>query len=159
MPSPARLAAVDPSPERGGVQIVEQEQEIAEVPFRIDGHDRNALPEQLLDEHDAQPGLSGAGHADDETVREQVPRIEADRLARVLGSWTALLAEIEGGFHRGSVCHVTDSVAQRGHTVAALAAKPCTGRGLRMPRPRHGGCSSPPWVAGSQGAGPEGGAP
>ena len=95
----ARGLRVDPGLEGGGVERLEEEQEVREVALRIDREDGDALAQQLLEEDDGEAGLARARHADDEPVGQQVGGIEIQAVAESAAAGIDLLAEIEPVAH------------------------------------------------------------
>ncbi len=62
----------------GGVEPVEEQQQVREVALRVDRDHRDALAQQLLEEDDGEARLARAGHPDDEPVRQQVGGVEVE---------------------------------------------------------------------------------
>ena len=62
------------------------EQEVAEIAFRIDRDDGDAVDRRFFDQVDAETGLAAAGHAGDHGVRDEIRRIVEKRCRRC-GPW------------------------------------------------------------------------
>ena len=71
-------ARVDPRLELRRRELVEEQQQVGEVALGVDRDHGDALPEQLLQHHDRETGLSGPGHPDDHPVGQQVVGIELE---------------------------------------------------------------------------------
>jgi hypothetical protein len=90
------VVLVDPRPEVGRRELRERQEEIAEVPLRIDEDRRHAVDGGLLDQGETQSGLPAARHADADGVRDQVARVVEDELlAPFLGRELECAAEVE----------------------------------------------------------------
>jgi len=72
---------VDPGLEGRGIQGLEEEQQVAQVPLGIDREDGDPSAQHLLQEHDREAGLSRPRHAHDEPVGQEVGGIELETLA------------------------------------------------------------------------------
>jgi hypothetical protein len=94
-----RRFGVDPRLEGGGVELLEEEQEVPEVALGIDGEHRDFLPERFLEEGDGEPGLAGARHPDNEAVREEIRGVEEHAVSELSRLRVELLAEIEAFAH------------------------------------------------------------
>src|SRR6185503_1256648 len=95
-----RRVPVHPIREGRGLLPLEEQQQVPQVSLGVDGQDRNAAAEDLLDEHDGLAGLARAGHAHDQAVRQEVRGIEQDPRAQGARCRIDLLAEVEAVFHR-----------------------------------------------------------
>ena len=95
LPVAPRGLGVDPRLEGGGVEPVEEQQQVREVALRVDRDHRHALAQQLLEEDDGEARLARAGHADDEAVGQEVGGVEVEARAEGPGSGVDLLSEIE----------------------------------------------------------------
>ena len=60
------------------VQRVEEQQQVREVALRVDRDHRDALSQQLLEQHDREAGLARPGHADDQAVGQEIGRVELE---------------------------------------------------------------------------------
>jgi hypothetical protein len=98
-----RRVGVDPGRERLRGEVVEEQQEVAEISLGIDGEHGHALAEDLFDEGDGEAGLARPGHSHDEAVREEVCRIEPDRVPEPGRLGVELLADVEAGSHAPGV--------------------------------------------------------
>ena len=67
--------------ELGGREAREVEHEVAEVALRVDRENRDTPLQQLLDQDDAERGLTAARHAHDQAVGREVRGIEAEVFA------------------------------------------------------------------------------
>ncbi len=112
----------------GGVEIVEEQQQVREVALRVDGDDRDALAQQLLEEDDGEAGLARAGHADDEPVGQQVGGVELEPRAGLAAVGVDLLSEIEPVAHRASLsaCGAVYAASHAGGAVSSpeVGARP-----------------------------------
>src|SRR5690606_2146331 len=70
-----------PRPEVLRTQCGEVQQQVADVALGIEDERRDAGEERLLEQHDTESGLAGAGHADDDTVRREFVRLDLEPLA------------------------------------------------------------------------------
>ncbi len=83
----------------GGVEVLEQQEQVAEIALGVDGEDGHALEQQLLDEGDGEAGLAGAGHADDEAVGHEVGGLQLDPRAQRPALGVEFLADVEALAH------------------------------------------------------------
>ena len=91
-----RLVFVDPRPEVFRREVRERQQQVREVPLRIDGDHGHAVDCGLLDQRKAQPGLAAARHADADGVRHEVTRVVEDGCFELfLGVEVVLATEVE----------------------------------------------------------------
>ncbi len=67
-----RVTLVDPRLEVAGGQVGEGEAQVGEIALRVDQQRGHAGRQGFLDQHDAEAGLSRAGHADDHAVGRQL---------------------------------------------------------------------------------------
>ena len=97
-----RIGGVHPGLEARRRKVGEREREVAHVALRVDDQGRNAGQQRLLEQDDREPGLAGAGHADDDAVRRQVARADDEVVrARLARRGIDDLAEGE----RAAICH------------------------------------------------------
>ena len=75
-----RLRLVDPRPELSGCQFGKRQEQIPEIPLRVDGNDRDPVNSGFLDQRDPQTGLTAPGHAHAHRVGRQVTRVIQDRV-------------------------------------------------------------------------------
>ena len=80
LPRPLGFLAVDPGLEIRARERREGQEQVGEVTFRVDDDGGYAVDRGFFDESDAEAGLAAARHADDQGVRDQVPRVVEDRL-------------------------------------------------------------------------------
>ena len=84
-PRGARVVLADPRAEVGRREVGEGEQQVAHVALRVEDERRHAREERLLEQHDPEPRLAGARHADDHAVRGQVLGLDDGRAAGGIG--------------------------------------------------------------------------
>src|SRR6185503_1873571 len=93
---PSRVALVDPGPEGGGPQLGEGEEEVAEVALGIDHQRGDAVKRRLLEEAQAEAGLSAARHAHAYRMGDEILGVvEEEPIGGLLGSEVVEAAEIE----------------------------------------------------------------
>ena len=73
-----RLVFVDPRPEIFLREVREGQQQVRDIPLRIDGDHGHAVDCGLFDQGKAQPGLATPRHADADAVRHEVTRVVQD---------------------------------------------------------------------------------
>ena len=141
---PTRRLGVDPGGERGRIEALEEQEQVAEVALRVDGDDRYALLQGLFDERDGEARLARAGHADDQAVREQVGRIEVQPGSEGTGAGVDFLAQVQALGHGRSIGRVSRSTAVLGrrHPSCGIGVDASTHQRLRASAGRHGGCFS-----------------
>src|SRR4026208_1447147 len=84
---PSRVVLVDPGPEVGGPQLGEGEEEVAEVALGIDHQGGDAVKRRLLEEGQAEAGLSAARHAHAYRMGHEILGVvEEEPIAGLLGS-------------------------------------------------------------------------
>ncbi len=71
-PGLLRVPVVDPGAEVGRGQVGERQAEVGEVALGVDQQAGHAGGQRLLDEHHAEPGLAGPGHAHDHAVGREI---------------------------------------------------------------------------------------
>ena len=71
----AGIVFINPGQKVLRFQFREGEQEIGQIPFRIDYDGGDGIYGRLLEQADAQAGLAAAGHADTDRMRQQVLRV------------------------------------------------------------------------------------
>ena len=99
---------VDPGLEALRGEVGERQRQVADVALGVDREHGDARQERLLEEHDGEAGLAGAGHAEDDAVRGEVGRPDDDLIrARLAGGGVDDGAEVE----RSAVCHGAESRA------------------------------------------------
>ncbi len=99
-----RLGLVDPGPEVPGQQVRKRQRDVAQVTFRVDGDDRDAVQRRLLNEAQTEARLARARHAHDERVAREVLGVVQNRRVRTLAvGGTDLAAEVKNAeaFERG----------------------------------------------------------
>ena len=67
-----------------GARFGERQAQVGQIALRVDQQHRHAGGQRRLDEHDAEPGLARAGHADDHAVGGQVARRQVDEVIGAL---------------------------------------------------------------------------
>ena len=75
------VTALHPGGEPVGRERREGEEQVPEVALGVEDQGGDAVEERLLDEIDAEAGLTRSGHADDHAVGGEVGRLEEDLLA------------------------------------------------------------------------------
>src|SRR4030095_5511145 len=91
-----RVVLVDPGPEVGGPQLGESEEEVAEVALGIDHQAGDAVERRLLEEAQAEAGLSAARHAHAYRMGHEILGVvEEEPIAGLLGSEVVGASEIE----------------------------------------------------------------
>ena len=91
-----RLVLVDPRPELRRRELRERQQEVAQIAFRVNRDDRDAIDRCLFDEREAQARLAAAGHADADGVGHEVARVVEHHLVeRVPACHVVAAPEIE----------------------------------------------------------------
>jgi hypothetical protein len=71
----ASFILIDPGTKLFGRERRERQQQIAEIPLRIDHQRRNAIDCRFLQQIDTQAGLTAARHPDTDRVRHQIFRV------------------------------------------------------------------------------------
>ncbi len=66
------LGCAHPRREARRLEVGEREREVAHVALRVDREHRDSREQGLLEQHDAEAGLAGAGHADDDSVGREI---------------------------------------------------------------------------------------
>ena len=93
---PPRVVLVDPGPEIVGAQLGKGEQEIAEIALGVDQQRGNAVERRLLEEGQAEAGLSAARHAHAYRVGHEILGVvEEEPLAGLPGAEVVGPPEIE----------------------------------------------------------------
>ena len=78
-PGSPRLVLVNPRPEILRGEPWKCQQQVAQVPLRIDRDDGHAVDRRFLNQSQAESGLAAAGHPDTQGVGHQIARIVKDR--------------------------------------------------------------------------------
>ena len=79
-----RVVLVDPGREILRAQLGKRQHQVAEVALGINDDGRDAVDGGLLDDVEAEAGLAAAGHAHDQTVRDQVLGVVEHQLGQAL---------------------------------------------------------------------------
>ena len=107
---------IDPFLEVLGFEVLELQQQVDEVPLEVDDDARNAVDGRFFEQVDAQAGLAGAGHADDDAVRRQIAGLVHDGLVEGLFLGQVIFpAQIEAGGLFDVFANVGQFVGNVGH--------------------------------------------
>lgn len=104
----ASEVGVDPGLEVGGGEGGEVKEGVGDVAFGVNHEGGDALEGGFFKQADAQPGFTGASHADDNGVGGEVGGVVEERITRGFGEGGVVAAaEVEGGgcTHRGRMGH------------------------------------------------------
>ena len=124
----ARGRLVDPGSETRGREVGEREREVAHVPLGVEDQGGDPLRERLLEQHDPEAGLAGAGHADDHRMGGEVVGVEGELAA------VEELAELKPRCHGASLPRSGDARrAGRGRA----SSRPCETLGSMQRRPEQ----------------------
>ena len=95
-PLPLGVPLVDPRGEVLRSEVREGEQQVGEVPLRVDGDRRDPVDQRLFQEREAEPGLAAPRHPDADRVGDQVLGVVEDqRLQAGLAAEVVRAAEVE----------------------------------------------------------------
>ena len=88
----SRIVVIDPGLEIFGFHIGKLQQQIGDVPFRIDHDRRNMVQRSLFKKSDAESGFSTSCHADAECMRCQIARVVMNRLFKALSGFGVIFS-------------------------------------------------------------------
>ncbi len=124
---------LDPRPHVRRVEGREGQEQVRQVPLHIDGEDRHARAQRLLDQHGHEPGLAAARHAHHHPVRDEVVGGHVERADLRTTIERTCCAEEQGRAH-GALRFARGIIDGRTDRRPAYPA----------PSPRRRCCRSPP---------------
>ena len=127
----AGVIDVDPGEEVGTLEIGKRQQQVREIPLRIDDEGRDVVDRRLFEQGEAQARLAAAGHADADGVGDEVLRVVEDQvfgivlLRRLVVVRTEVKdAELLEVLHGCSVSSVAESSARNGGDSTTSSGEP-----------------------------------